>query len=498
MNNHVHKRPGSKNYQYRRKVPAALVEHYQKREIVFSLGTPDPAEAKRLGAQHTVRLDDEFAALLNPADVPPKIAGEYFSRTEAERLEENHNPPDGADFYADDDEGYATWLASLPLAEQIRVILREQADAQVKQSAQDTQIVAQVGLQSPATASAASSSSIPVEAPAGPDKHLSLAALAGAWEVERKPVKRTVAKMDLVVREFYTHVGRLPYKAITRAHVIAYKDALLKAGKSPGTTDLQLNMLRTLFNYAVDNDKVTVNAAQGVRATPKGSNGSARSKRLPFDLPALKLIFGCPIYTEGARPIAGRGIASYWLPLLAMFTGARLEEIGQLSPCDVYEETYFTDSGEERSAWVIRITAQGDGQSLKNESSERRVPIHADVIARGFLDLVARRRGQRRIFDLVPDTHGVETGNWGSWFSGYLRTKIGVTDKRMTFHSFRHLFKDTCRARGISEDVHDALTGHAGGGEGRRTYGGLTYPLGPLVDAVGRYKVHGLTLLDKP
>jgi integrase len=183
--------------------------------------------------------------------------------------------------------------------------------------------------------------------------------------------------------------------------------------------------------------------------------------------------------------------------MLAMFTGARLEEIGQLSPSDVYEETYFTDSGEERRSWVIRITAQGDGQSLKNESSERRVPVHAELIARGFLDLVARRRGQKRIFALVPDTHGVETGNWGSWFSGYLRTKIGVTDKRMTFHSFRHLFKDTCRARGISEDVHDALTGHAGGGEGRRTYGGLTYPLGPLVDAVRRYKVHGLALPDK-
>jgi hypothetical protein len=35
-------------------------------------------------------------------------------------------------------------------------------------------------------------------------------------------------------------------------------------------------------------------------------------------------------------------------------------------------------------------------------------------------------------------------------------------------HSFRHCFKDALRAAGVSEDLSDALTGHSGGGVGRR------------------------------
>ncbi len=37
-----------------------------------------------------------------------------------------------------------------------------------------------------------------------------------------------------------------------------------------------------------------------------------------------------------------------------------------------------------------------------------------------------------------------------------------------TFHSFRHTFKRACREAGLSEEVHHALTGHSGGGVGRR------------------------------
>jgi hypothetical protein len=39
------------------------------------------------------------------------------------------------------------------------------------------------------------------------------------------------------------------------------------------------------------------------------------------------------------------------------------------------------------------------------------------------------------------------------------------------FHSFRHTFKRMCRDAGIGEELHDALTGHSGGGVGR-SYGG--------------------------
>ena len=56
------------------------------------------------------------------------------------------------------------------------------------------------------------------------------------------------------------------------------------------------------------------------------------------------------------------------------------------------------------------------------------------------------------------------------------------TRVRIPFHSFRHAFKDACRRAKLSEEVHDALTGHTNGGVGR-TYG-LGVPLAALADAV--------------
>ena len=39
------------------------------------------------------------------------------------------------------------------------------------------------------------------------------------------------------------------------------------------------------------------------------------------------------------------------------------------------------------------------------------------------------------------------------------------------FHSFRHNFKDALRTAGVSEEVHDALTGHSTRSEVSRGYG---------------------------
>ena len=45
------------------------------------------------------------------------------------------------------------------------------------------------------------------------------------------------------------------------------------------------------------------------------------------------------------------------------------------------------------------------------------------------------------------------------------------------FHAFRHTFKTACRAARIEEELHDAITGHSGGGVGR-SYG--SFPLEAL------------------
>ena len=99
-------------------------------------------------------------------------------------------------------------------------------------------------------------------------------------------------------------------------------------------------------------------------------------------------------------------------------------------------------------------------------------------------------RGGLLFPDLKQDVHGTLTGNFSKWWGHHARAR-GVTDRRKVFHSFRHGFKEACRAAQVGEEVHDALTGHSGGGVGRK-YGCM--PLSVKANAIRELSYEGLDL----
>jgi integrase len=218
--------------------------------------------------------------------------------------------------------------------------------------------------------------------------------------------------------------------------------------------------------------------------------------REPWQLEELKVLFGSSVFTQVARPAGGRGEAAYWLPLLALFTGARLGELAPLTVADV-----TTD--EATGISTIKVTEDVEqGRRLKNAGSRRVVPIHPELARLGFLRFVEQVRhcsgGTARLFPLLtPGPKGGFGEAWSKWFGRYLRN-LGITNRASVFHSFRHSFKDALRAAGASEDVNDALTGHSGGGVGR-AYGAKEmvrrFGLPVLADAVAKVSYPGLDLL---
>lgn len=156
---------------------------------------------------------------------------------------------------------------------------------------------------------------------------------------------------------------------------------------------------------------------------------------------------------------------------------------------------------EEQKAWVIRIAENSErGQWVKNEGSERRVPVHPDVIDLGFIEFAesAKRENRTRIFPgIKPNSVGELMGNWSKWFGRYRRSECGVGGKDTPFHAFRHTFKHYMRLASVPNEVHNELTGHETG-DVADSYGGLSYPLRPLVEAMKLYKVPGLTLPAPP
>lgn len=280
--------------------------------------------------------------------------------------------------------------------------------------------------------------------------------------------------------------GRRGVRQYVRKEAIAWRDSLLHDQSKPlhpKTVNKKLALLRAVIQVAIDDEMEGLNeqSFNPFRNTeveePKGAK-----PRIAYSIEQLNALMASPVFAEGARPIAGRGEAAYWLPLLALYTGARLEELGQLRIEDV-----------QTLQDVPFLFLRPEAGSIKT-GEERRVPLHPEVLRLGFLEYIekVKQKGELVVFPLLDvSSRGKRTVMWGKWYGRYLRETLKIEDPRITFHSFRHTFKDACREAGITEEVHDALTGHKRGNVGR-SYGGDGFPLGVLAEAVKKISYAGL------
>lgn len=316
------------------------------------------------------------------------------------------------------------------------------------------------------------------------------------WAAERKPKQKGIDAHRAVARWFDERVGKKTVDQIARNDVLAFKAKLLVEGQTPANIKQKLSRLRTLLQWAADNGHAATNVGHGI--TIKDTQ-AAKNKRKPFDLPALNAIFGSAVYASGERPTQGRGEAAYWIPLLALFTGARMEELGQLRPDDVRQLTYPDPDGNEQRAWFLNLVAS-DGENatkLKTAESERVIPLHPELERLGFIVFAKAMmdEGRDRLFhQLTPGPYGNFTHKWGQWFAKCLRNTWGVTDTRMTFHSFRHTFTDYVRRRDIPEGVQRQLVGHSS--KDIHDEYGSGYNLHWLVEAVKLYRIPGLKIAE--
>lgn len=317
------------------------------------------------------------------------------------------------------------------------------------------------------------------------------------WATERGVVPKGKDTHRAVAEWFYARTERKPVERITRQDVLSFKDKLLAEGQSVANTNMKLSRLRTLLGWAYQNDLAPANVAEGISVKVADSG---KGKRLPFALDELQAIFASPVYANGDRPKQGKGEAAYWLPLLGLFTGARLEEIGQLRVSDVQRREYPDQDGKMLAGWFLHITEatdeRGQANRIKNAASERLVPLHPELERLGFVAYVESLKDQKgRVFpDLVPNIYGRLTAKWGEWFGPYMRTVCGVTDKRKVFHSFRHTFKDYSRRARMPEGIQRQIMGHAGK-DVADDYGS-GYDLHSLAEAMASYRVPGLAIPD--
>lgn len=529
---HPHLELRGRVYAYRRKIPLDLLDVYQgSREIRHSLRTRDKAEAVRLARLRSVELDDEFARQRRrhtrrrpqaPATTPMELTEENIRRvcllwTRAVLETDDLNRSSGFRLtdYADlaetleetktglkealgrgQLEGIQPALAGFLHLMGIQVDAESPAYRSLQFEFLQT-LVETIELQQRRLVgevirveSVAPVERIHVPTHLAASTEVSFQALFDLWNgrMTSRP-ESTLRVYKQAWNDFQRFVGHDDASRVAKADVTRYVAQLEADGGHFKTVSKKLGVLRTIFTRALDKDVLTTNPVKGVEPTLPAQR--QQKPRVPYTDDDLRAIFSSPIFSDGARPAGGGGEAAKWLPILGFYSGARLEELGQLHVADVQKY--------DGLGWYLTITDEGPEQRLKNESSHRRVPLRDEILQLGFLEYVESQRqaNQLRLFPgLTPDSKGDLTGNWSKWWGRYSRTEVGIVDRRRVFHSTRHGFKHYCRASQVPRELHDVLTGHAGRGQSvSDDYGDELYPLEPLFAAMRQIRFPVIPIL---
>lgn len=198
----------------------------------------------------------------------------------------------------------------------------------------------------------------------------------------RKP--DTIKAMDRALSQFEGQHPKVTLEGITRDMGDAYRAWLRKECKTPKTARDRLTAIKSLLKYAHRDLKwVPHREWEGLDIKAPTTN-----KRRPWSDTELVKLFGSEVHTAYRLPRDAKAghDAAYWVPLLGLFTGARLGELCQLTPADVQ-----TVEGIP----AITITDEGDGKTVKTDAGKRTIPLHPELIRLGFLNYAQRMRDQR-------------------------------------------------------------------------------------------------------
>ena len=310
------------------------------------------------------------------------------------------------------------------------------------------------------------------------------------WKLKRGKTggplsSKTVDRGREVVQAFEEACGNPPVASLTRHHAHQLRDHLLAKGLEPGTAKDRVDWVRSMLNYEVEeHGRLKTNPWPTVKVEGSSEAVTARKATRAAELSALFSLSLFQAYTLPTAANAGRD-AAYWVPVLGVYTGARITELAQLLVADVFQK-----AGLWRIAF--RVTYP-EWQSLKNKPSKREIPLHPELIRLGFLKYLEAMQaaGHERLFPLVQVSGTNNAGGaLSSWFSK-LKTSAGWGSEH-TFHSFRHGVETMLKRAKEPKPHIDRYTGHGAKDVADRTYTHLEPE--DLVETAEKVRPEGLEL----
>jgi integrase len=481
-------------YHFRVRVPERLRQHFNnKREIKRALKTDSRREAVRLARAHRVELDRVIEELSEEQLREERaklrdLSGFAHSRIiEAERAVTH-----------DDD------TAEIVSAKIVREGMKPGEDAGQlhKEIVEQTRAEAafklaqkrEAELHRAKMSNAASVQPGPAETPPAPQRQPSPPTPASPLLSEvidryiREKIgfghwkERSAEQVQATLRDFLEIVGDIPLAEVTRQTITEFAavfgklpknrnkmrefrgksiaDVLKMKGIEPidsNTLKNNLGRVSSFFKWAKINQLIASNPAESVTwVLPKKVRRKNKiDARETFTVEEIQRLFHAGEFKKPKSPY------QYWVPVIGLYSGARLEEICSRELNDIKQD------GE---VWYLDI------KDTKTDAGTRQLPLHPKLIELGFLGYVERLRakGETRLFpELKPNKYGECGPRAGKWFQRY-RKRCGIqgADSKKCFHSFRHNVVDFLKQKGTPPEFIHAIVGHedkiAHGTYGRR------------------------------
>lgn len=294
-------------------------------------------------------------------------------------------------------------------------------------------------------------------------------------ELDREVVKDYVTRMQSMPGNLY--LMRRKYK-ISDTHKLIEK--ALADGQPVMSRDAigrHIESLGSMLKWAKSERYLLDNPAENILAQSRPTVRE-QDRRDLFTEDELLRIFSADWFKNGAGTPNQYGRYTnfrpfhYWLPLLALYVGGRINELCQLYLADIRVDkngvAYIDFNLDAPDKMMDEEALAGGDKSLKTVNAIRQVPIHPRLIELGLLKYVdaLEAAGYDRLFpELKHNKIKGYRAAASKWFNeNYFGKVLGFPrDGKKTFHSLRHTFINAVDEFESNERTIAQLVGHVRG-----------------------------------
>ncbi|MFN4340921.1 MAG: DUF6538 domain-containing protein [Azonexus sp.] len=258
-----------------------------------------------------------------------------------------------------------------------------------------------------------------------------------------------------IVKEFIAIVGDKPISKLAKADARKYAEhTMRRTDNGLGTKSRNFDRIKAILHFGEKHfDIASITSPLEVEGGYKRVHQSYKR----FTKNELKALFESEDYKNNTfkKP------SQFWMPLLGLYTGARIAELAGLELDKI--QTFFG------YPCYFLSHPEGDNEGGKNEFAPRWVPVHPALISAGFIEYVEllRAEGHTRLFPCLGKAARDGYAKRATEdFIQYRRTcgvgaAKGEGRSAQAYHSFRATLVSAMVERGIDGDTRRALVGHA-------------------------------------